>query len=371
MNRVLCSLPLIIFCTSISPAQLNWGGEMSVYLLKSARTTSPRAVNNGDATFGWRGDFLFDAAVSDQISGFCTIRVLENQYINFDALAVRITDIASLGLNLQVGKFDLPFGNLAERRFPRRNPLYSVPLIYDYSMSLPNYAPTQYDLLRNRGLGLGMRLLDRGMYDVGVEVFGTAGILSYAVAVSNGMISANSYNTLNTNGDFGKLIRLAVTPTTGLTLGTAFSWGAYLENSGQYAARTFDPAKYLQRIGEVDLEFSAGHAVIFGEAVYSTYRVPFTHDDADLSVTGYYGEAKYTLIPRLYVAVRVNGLIFSKVTDDLVSEPWDYNVTEVEGGLGFFLDRDVLLKLVRRETHTDGGSKPKDNLTVAQLVVAF
>jgi len=38
---------------------------------------------------------------------------------------------------------------------------------------------------------------------------------------------------------------------------------------------------------------------------------------------------------------------------------------------GIFLDKDVLLKAVRRETRTLGGKRPKDNLNVLQLVVAF
>ena len=55
----------------------------------------------------------------------------------------------------------------------------------------------------------------------------------------------------------------------------------------------------------------------------------------------------------------------------VIQQPWDYNLIEWEGGLGFFIDRDVLLKAVRRETRTRGGSRPKDNLSVLQLVVAY
>jgi hypothetical protein len=371
MTKALCVILVIFSVRSVSMAQVVWGGQMSTDILKAARTTSPRTVNEGNPTFSWRADMLLDASINDQVDGFCTIRIEQNQYINFDALAILIRDVASTGLNVQAGKFDMPFGNLGERRFPRRNPLYSLPLIYEYGMSLPNYATTAYDLLKNRGMGIGMRLLDDGMYDVGLEVFGNAGIFGYAVAMSNGMISADSYETFNSNGDFGKIIRLTITPTTALTVGTSFAWGAYLETAGQYFSRTFDPSKYLQRVAEIDAEFSAGHTVINAEAVYSTYRVPLATEDVDLGVVGYYLEGKYTLFPRVYAAVRINGLSFADATINLVRQPWDFGVTEWEGGFGYFLDRDVLVKLIRRETRIAGGSKPKDNLTVAQLVVAF
>jgi len=88
-------------------------------------------------------------------------------------------------------------------------------------------------------------------------------------------------------------------------------------------------------------------------------------------VLGYYVEGKYTLIPRLYAALRVSGLEFGNVRSGGIEQQWDYNVVEWEGGLGYFVDKDVLLKAVRRETRILGGSGPKDNLTVVQLVVAY
>jgi hypothetical protein len=76
-------------------------------------------------------------------------------------------------------------------------------------------------------------------------------------------------------------------------------------------------------------------------------------------------------VPRLYVALRASGLEFNHVLLGAQEQPWDYAVTEWEGGIGFFIDRDVLVKLVRRETRIHGGTHPKDNLSVLQLVVAY
>ena len=151
-------LPLLLLSSPAS-AQITFSGATETHLLRAARTTSPRALNNGRPTFGWRTDLFVLGTVSENVSALCDLRVTESQSINFDYLAIRLTDLTPLGLNVQAGKFDLPFGNLGERRFPRRNPLFGLPLIYEYRTSLP--AEVSYDaaILAGRGRGTGMPLL--------------------------------------------------------------------------------------------------------------------------------------------------------------------------------------------------------------------
>jgi hypothetical protein len=76
-------------------------------------------------------------------------------------------------------------------------------------------------------------------------------------------------------------------------------------------------------------------------------------------------------MPRLYAALRASGLEYGTAVLGTSSGPWDEDMISWEGGLGFFIDRDVLLKAVRRESRIRGGSGPKDNLSVLQLVVAY
>jgi len=376
--RKIPTLLLILLCAFHfeSAAQVSLSGQSAVHFFKSGHTDSPRAMNNGRPTFAWRTDLFIDGSVSENVAALCNVRVLDDEYVNFDYLAIRLTNLTPLNLNLQVGKFDMPFGNLAERRFPRRNPLFGLPLIYEYRTSLPSQLTSsrltsEAELLGNRGRGKGMRLLDLGIYDIGAMVFGSYDILSYAFAVTSGTVSATSYSYQNTNSDLGKIVRLAVTPTAGLTLGGAFAWGAYLDEPYQFPGRALDVNEYVQKTGEVDLEFSRGHAVVYGEVVFSSWSFPMDQRDEDFGLFGYYAEGKYTLMPRLFVALRMSGLRFGSATLAQVSQPWDYNVTEWEGGVGFFLDRNVVLKLVRRETRTYGGTRPKDNLAVLQLAVEY
>ncbi len=355
----------------VTKAQIDLSGQMAVYVYKSAHSQGPREINHGRPSFGWQTDLFMDSYLTDHVAAQSTVRITDDQVINFDYVAITLADVTPLDLNIRAGKFDLPFGNLGDRRFPRRNPLFGLPLIYEYRTALPEYVTTSTELLTSRGRGYGMRLLDLGMYDLGAMVYGSTGVIDYAFAVANGTVSTSSYGIENSNGDFDKILRLAVTPLVGLTFGGAYAQGAYLEQSVQATQRSLSVDAYQQRAAEADLAFSRGHAVFYAQGVYAAWQVPLENGEETLSASGYYVEGKYTLMPRLYVAVRLNGLFFNDVPLGQTVSPWDYNVSEVEGGVGYFLDRDVLLKLVRRETRTHGGSMPNDNLTVLQLTVAY
>jgi hypothetical protein len=371
MKRILAVLATVMTFVAPLYSQVQLSGEASSVLLMSARTTSPRAVNKGNPTFGWRLDLFLDGKVSDNVYILVNTRTFEDEYINFDYVALRILNLANLGFNFQMGKFDMPFGNLAERRFPTRNFLYGLPLIYEYRTSLPNQVVSRGEVLNNRGRGVGMRLIDLGVYDIGAMVYGDAGKVHYAVAASNGTISSTSYGRPNADGDFNKILRLAYTPVMGFTVGASAAMAPYLGDLTKSLPRDAGSLHYQQLIGEVDVEFSRDRVLFNGEAVYSQWTVPFENDDTDIWALGYYAEAKYTWFPRFYTAARVSGLMFSRLDLEGISPRWDNNLIEIEAGVGYHLDRNSLVKLVRRETRTLEVTGPHDNLTVLQLSVSF
>ncbi len=371
MKNILVSLAFVTILGAPVFSQVQLSGEASAYGLKSSRSQNQRVVNKGTATFGWRFDLFVDAKVADNVFVLANTRSYEEEPISIDYAAIRINDLAGLGFNVQMGKFDMPFGNLAERRFPSKNFLYGLPMIYEYRMSLTNQVVGRLEVLNNRGRGVGMRLLDYGIYDIGAMLYGDLGRLHYAIAGSNGTISSTGYRQLNQNGDFNKIIRLAYTPLMGLTVGASAAMGAYLADGGKPLPRDEMSNHYQQLIGEADVDFSRDRFLLNGEAVYSQWTVPFENEDTKLSVIGYYAEAKYTWFPRFYTAVRVSGLIFSKLTIGDTSPRWDNNVFEVEAGIGFHVDRNTIIKIVRRETRTPEVTGTRDNLTVFQLAVSF
>lgn len=367
---------ILLFCLlGIAPipgiGQVTLSGQAAADFLKSAPTQAQRSVNAGRPSFGWDAVLFADGHVANNVAVLGTVRITDDELLNIDYLAIRLTDLSPLDFNIQAGKFDLPFGNLGERRYPRRNPFFRLPLIHEYRTALPDRITTESALVANKGQGSGMRLLDLGMYDLGAMIFGSFGILDYAFAISGGTVSATSYGSQNSNNDLGKIIRLAVTPMTGLMIGAAYSWGAYLEQPYQSPPRNVNVNAYQQKTAEIDIEFSRGHLVVNGQAVHNTWSVPLETRDENFSVFGYYLDARYTILPGFYLALRSSGLRFADALLEGINQPWDYNVTEWECAAGYFIDRDVLLKLVRGETRTLGGSNPKDNFTALQLAVAL
>jgi len=374
MKKTVIGLCMLWCASHLATAQVSLSGQSAAHFFQSASTGSPRAISNGHPSFGWETELFLDTPVTDNVVALSTIRATEARQIDVEQAAVRLLDLTPLHLNIQAGKFDLPFGNLGDRRYPRRNNLFSLPLIYEYRTALPNYAYGENYYALRLGRGAGMRLLDLGMYGIGAMVYGSEGILDYVFSVNSGTVSSTSYQTPNSVDDLAKIIRLAVTPMTGLTIGSAYSWGGYLV--GQYAAppSTYEYASlntYIQKTVECDIECSRGHFVFYGECVYNVWPVPLGSRDELFKVFGYYAEGKYTMLPRVYLALRVSGLRFGNVLLASVNQPWDDNVTEWEGGLGYFLDRNVLVKLVRRETRIQGVTVPKDHLTVLQLAVSY
>ena len=176
----LCLIPCAV------SAQVVLGGQSAVEYFKSAPTQSGRVLDEGRPTFGYHGYLFVDGYLNDHVAALTNLKLSDNGYPVIDYFAIKLSDLTALGINLEVGKFDLPFGNLGERRFPRNNPLFSLPLIYEYRTALPDHVPGEADILSNRGHGSGMPLLDGGMYDLGAMIFGSVGILDYAAALSNG-----------------------------------------------------------------------------------------------------------------------------------------------------------------------------------------
>jgi hypothetical protein len=381
MSRV-CVLILVCMCgCSVSAtAQLNVYGQASTAYVKSSEHQSQLTVNDGRPTFLWRADLFADAMIVDGVTALMNIRILHDEYVRIDYLAIRISDLTPLRLTLQAGKFDMPFGNLYNRRFPKDNFLFDLPLIYHYqTVVMSNYAylsPDDFFARRGRG-GMtytpsSLPLLDRGIYGTGVMLSGSAGIFDIYAALMNGTVSnTGAYtNALNINNDFGKIFRVTLTPVMGFTLGASYAWGSYLHDMIQdYLPEGRKPEDYRQQTAGLDVEFSRGHLQIFAHGIFNRWEYPLFTDPLDM--WGYFAEAKYTLAPRIFVAGRINQLIASDVTVETGNIPWEYDVTGLEGGIGYALDRNTLAKIIYRHTIVEASPRTRHSAFAVQLVAAF
>lgn len=373
---------------SAAICQLRISGQASSAFIRSNDGFSQYAVDHGRPTFMWRLDLFADAAINENIYFLSNVRIHQDQILRFDLFAVKITDIASTGVNIELGEIELPFGNLGERRFPRSNPFYQLPLINEHLTTLLS---SKYELwlpdARYTADGNGVRILDQGLYDLGLKVYGGVGMFDYWISVVNGMVSATSTYSLNygasglnTNSGFGSIVRLAATPVTGLTLGSSFATGPFLPEGTFYSQNSnFKPAEITQQAIEGDIDFSFGHAAFYGQAVYSVWRLA-EEIGSDLRAIGYSAEGRYIPMPRITLAARAGGLHFNSVVIDTYSSDysvqrytgkWDHDVFRLEGAVGYRLDRALLVKIIYEWNKSLNAPDPVDNVLVFQTVLGF
>jgi hypothetical protein len=86
---------------------------------------------------------------------------------------------------------------------------------------------------------------------------------------------------------------------------------------------------------------------------------------------GLTGEGRYKVAPGLYVAVRIDHLGFSDIRGSTGKQPWDAPVTRMEGGVGYSLRRNLLLKAVYQRNQRDAGAVHHDDLGAGQLSFWF
>ena len=139
-------------------------------------------------------------------------------------------------------------------------------------------------------------------------------------------------------------IGFGVTPTVGLRIGGSFTIGPYLNSALDSTLPASRPwTDYNQRVAAVDFTFSRGYLETHAEGARGSYDVP----GRATPITGftYYGEAKYTLSPRFYVAARVERNKYPfirRTTTAWVSRLTDF--VDGETGIGVRLTAGTLLK---------------------------
>ncbi len=360
-------------------AQLKFNGQASVAFVASQSGTSQYVFNQGRGTFAWRLDGFADAGLSDNIAFLSNLRILQDQVLHIDYLVLRVTDIASSGINAELGQIGIPFQNLGERQFPWRNAFFSLPLMNEHLTSLSNrdYTLRAPDLARP-ARGDGVHLLDGALYDLGAKFYGDLGMFTYSAALIDGMISeTGTYGSagLNTHHGFGTIFRFAATPQTGLTIGISYAFGPYMNDS--YGR---DPNHYPQRIVGSDVEFSAGYFSFYGQAAYNSWK----YYSLNLKAFGYSAEGRYAATPRLSVAFRAGGLVFNSITAQVYTDTydpagfvpytgkWDYDVLRLEGALLYRFARELLFKITYQWNRTfNVANDPADNVFAAQAVMSF
>ena len=326
-----------------------------------------------------RGRFFVDSEVSEKIGVFTTL-LFDEQVAHFDLEGAYIV-VNELGgspsVNALVGKMATPFGTFASRSFATVNPLIGMPLIYYYFSAVRGASVPRdnADQLSRRDApnysGRGQPTLYDACWNTGLQLFGSVGSFTYALALTEGAVSNP---TAADNDGLQYVGRIGLQPTMGLKLGVSGVYAAYLnknvERSSAFPAGR-SAEDYKQRMIGVDTEYAAGHFQLIGEWVFNQWQVP-NLAEGHLSHNGGYVEGKYELGPGIYYALRYGRIDYGEIDDGQgVRIAWDYGVRRIETGFGYYLDRRTRIKALVQLNSWDGAPDDSDRLFSLQLASDF
>ncbi|HSK11260.1 MAG TPA: hypothetical protein VK911_16875 [Vicinamibacterales bacterium] len=282
-------------------------------------------------------------------------------YLRPATLLVGVRPLPGRAFAVIAGVMQTPFAGSGRRYYGRDNVLVGLPLIYQYPSSLRPEALTGSadTLLAARGTGgtgyyrygryrarSGLPLVDARGWNAGVGVTAEGARLRATAAVARGSLS----NPLSRGDGGGWQVsgRVEGRPLLGLVLGTSAARGPYADDPSPDAPAWTAGAPMETAFG-VDAEYSRGYWVVRGEVVQSRREIATLRGPSlpsPLRVTGIDLEGRYRLAPGLYAAARLGRLWFGPIRGEAVgAQPWDADVTRVEGGIGWSPTRPVLLKV--------------------------
>jgi hypothetical protein len=389
LGLLLAALP----CAAEDPitlfgGRLSLGGEMS-----GAYGSRDRGYfNNTDYGTNnlrlFRIDLAAEVRLGAHVGGAVDVRTDNLGTPRAYALYVRVRPWRETPLDVQAGQIPTVFGAFPRRRYLMDNPLIGTPLAYQYLTSLRSDAvPRNADeLAARRGLGWlvpypdaptplapGLPLVNAERWDTGAQVRWGGDPVHVAASVTQGTLSEPRFH--DNNGGKQVSMRVGWRPEPGLNLGLSGAIGPYLSRSVTDGLSPELQGRYDQRALGLDAEWTHGYWILRGEAVLNAWEVPAIEApfiDSPLVTLGLMLEARYKILPGLYVAGRADRLHFSSIETSRGSLPWDAPVTRVEMGLGFSLHRYVLVKGIYQYNRRSGGyTRPEAHLGAGQILVWF
>jgi len=195
------------------------------------------------------------------------------------------------------------------------------------------------------------------------------GILDLTGSVTNGTLSGPRVSDDNS----GKQVaaRVGVTPAVGLILGASAAHGAWL-------SRTVSPdSSPAQQAFGADAEYSRDHWIVRWELVWSRWGFPqalVPDTTTTLDSLGTWVEGRYRVTPRIFVSARADHLGFSTLHGATIGTsglPWDAPVRRIEGGVGYFVQRNFVLRTSIQSNWREGGRDRSRTYLSGQLVYWF
>lgn len=300
------------------------------------------------------------------------------------AAYVRVHPWRTHAFDIQAGRIPPTFGAFGRTGYGMGNPVIGYPLAYQYLTSLRTDAvpATADDLLRMRARGWrssypigsptpgpGVPLISAFEWDTGVQVTWKPGPLELSTAVTSGTLSRPRAS--DDNGGKQVVARAVITPAIGLVVGASAARGAWLSRAVE------GPGAPAQRALGADVEYSRDHWIARAEMVWSEWGLSSALAPSGaraVSATAAWVEGRYRVTPRVFFAGRVDHLGFSELRGTLVrpdGAPWEAPVRRVEGALGYYVQRNLVLRAGVQGNWRDAGRDRQRTYFAGQLVYWF
>jgi hypothetical protein len=306
------------------------------------------------------------------------------------AAYIRVRPWVDRDFEVRAGRIPTAFGSFANRSYGSVNPLIGYPLAYQYLTSLRADAlPANADELvamRARGwltgYSIGDPSLDGGVPVVNVFRYDTGVMARVGLPADRGDVSLSvTTGTLSNprldddNGGPQVAARLTLQPAIGLVIGASAADGPFLADRVQDALPVgATDRSSRQRAFGADLEYSRDYWLLRSEVVASRWTLPAVSAprlDEPLWASSWLVEGRYKLRPGLYAAVRYDRLFFNRIATTDGFLPWEADVWRIEGGVGYSLRRNVMLKGSLQHNRRDGGRIERSTLAAAQVALWF
>ena len=300
------------------------------------------------------------------------------------ALYARIRPFLNRRFDVQIGRIPPTFGAFTRRAYAQDNPLIGYPLAYQYLTSLrADAVPASADeLFRMRGRGWltqytigntaeapGLPLVTAFRWDTGVQVSTGWRMLGIAAAITNG--STSNPRVSDDNSGKQTALRATVTPATGFLVGWSFARAPFLSRNVLSLLPAADDSDFEQLAQGLDIEYSRDRWLARADAVYSQWRLPLLNDRLSrgrLRAGAVALEGRYTIVPGVYAAARVERLAFNRVEGSRRIQAWEAPVSRLEIGGGYYLQRNIVARLSWQHNVRDAGRVRRNDLVAAQLL---
>jgi len=336
---------------------------------------NPSANDYTNKTFAKLSNFdflrlrlFFDAVISTDKVLFSQILINDNRFILFGAY-MRFTNIYGNDLNLNIGLIPNTVGSFGPRTYSNKNPLIGTPLVYNYhtALSLASSLENIQDLLELRGQGYkyyGLPILYDFCWNSGLELYGSLGNLFWSIGFLSGSVSAPSISLKKDRPQITGRLGYYITPEFKLNI-SGFR-GPYIFQYPQ-REKALDVNNYLNSGIGISLHYLGSYMDIHSEIFTTQWEQPYYET---LNASSGYVEFKYKFSPKWYLAMRGESMWFSKVNfgQELGSKNWDFPLDRYEIGLGYHIDRKILIKIVIQSTRSSQAPKQlNDTIKAIQL----